>query len=143
MPNGPPDAGLWVVSEPVVVPDPVAVDVPVPVPVPVAVAVAVAGVVTVAVAGGACGAVVFVQPLAGPVDVVSFVAVVLAGGPTTIRWLSGRWRIPQERISGLPPRVTLRTSATGGRQTGIAPRTDRPRTRRTCPLLGTAAITSV
>jgi hypothetical protein len=84
-----------------------------------------------------------VQDVPDPVDVVSLVAVVFGAGLTTTGGLDNTRPAPQERILVFPPGATLRSSATGGRQPGIAPRTARPRTRRTWPLLGTAAMTNV
>ena len=115
--------------EPVVA---VAVDVPV---VAVVTVWFVVGVTTVWAFGGAgavTGPVVVADPVVvGAVDVVSFVAVVFPpGGKTVTGCLEGDGTTEQERIRDLTPRAVLRSSAAGGRQPGIAPRTARPRTRR-------------
>ena len=115
--------------EPVVA---VAVDVPV---VAVVTVWFVVGVTTVWAFGGAgavTGPVVVADPVVvGAVDVVSLVAVVFAPeGEMVTGRVDGDGTSEQERIRGLTPRASLRSSATGGRQPGIAPRTARPRTRR-------------
>jgi hypothetical protein len=122
-------------------------DVPEPV-VAVVVVVAVDAVVTVwfLVGGGAVavvGPVAVTDPLVGVVDVVSLVVVVSVPGLTTTGRCPSGGAGAQRMVWRLLPPAVLRTQAKGGRQPGIAPRTARPRTRRTCPLLGTAAITSV
>jgi hypothetical protein len=90
-----------------------------------------AAVVTVGVETVVVDWAVGLEEVADPVDVVSFVAVVFGAGLTTTGGLDNTRPAPQERILFLPPGATLRSSATGGRQPGIAPRTARPRTRRT------------
>jgi hypothetical protein len=115
----------------------VVVPVPVAVPEPVVAVVAVVAVGAVAVDGPAVVVQLVVDPVvadprAGAVEVVSFVAVVFVpGGTTTTGCLDGSGLTAQERIRGLTPRAAPRSSAAGGRQPGIAPRTARPRTRRT------------
>jgi hypothetical protein len=89
------------------------------------------------------GPVAVTDPLVGVVDVVSLVAVVSVPGLTTTGRCPSGGIAPQRMVRRPLPPAALRTQATGGRHPGIAPRTARPRTSRTYPLLGTAAITSV
>ena len=111
------------------------------VPVPVAVP---EPVVAVVVDGPVTDVQLVVDPeVADPVVVVSFVAVVLGPGATTTGWCPSGGAGEQETIRGVTQPALLGSRTTGGRQPGIAPRTARPRTRRTCPFVGTAAMTNV